>query len=309
MEDSTGDALEDFRGCADDQAAETLQVTDAEPLKLSVPKRLTRERRWNAHTIKQRDELMSHARKVLSLEKEAAQEWCYAELAKIYPPLPPRPAKKTGPKEAVASSEDKGAEHRKNPQKTPEIVDAASHAGIGIRDGIIYSQTKTGTAANWEDLDSEAIAIVGAEEGEGDRAKNPPNRGGTTSRRPPKGSSEDLSVTGLDRIPASWPKLPPNATLAAEIQWVQSSRIDVVQERSDGSVVVRLGRAERPAPSKAALGWLETSIRAYAKYCDIAARAAASFEDEQEVVRRERLSIERVRQLLGEMTTEKRSPF
>ena len=82
-------------------------------------------------------------------------------------------------------------------------------------------------------------------------------------------------VTGLGDIPADWLPLPPNASLASEIQWVQASRIDVVEDLPSGAVVVHLDRADRPAPSKAAIGWLETSIRAFSKYCDIAAKATS----------------------------------
>jgi len=131
---------------------------------------------------------------------------------------------------------------------------------------------------------------------EGDAPKSPKR----TAAQSPQSQSE--SVIGLSRIPADWPPLPPNSSLAAEIQWVQSVRIDVVQELPTGGVVVHLNRADRPAPSKAALGWLETSIRAYAKYCDIAAKAASTYEDEREAVRRERMSIEQVRSLLAEMS-------
>lgn len=49
----------------------------------------------------------------------------------------------------------------------------------------------------------------------------------------------------------------------------------------------------------------ETSVRSRAKYCDIAARAAASYDDEQDIARRERMSIERCRRLLAEMVEEK----
>ena len=101
-------------------------------------------------------------------------------------------------------------------------------------------------------------------------------------------------------IPPDWPVLPPNASLQAEIAWVQASRLDVVRESPQGTVV-DLSRAVTPAPSRAAIGWLETSIRAYSKYCDIAAKATASQEHEQEQVRRERLSIEDIRRLLAEM--------
>jgi len=108
-------------------------------------------------------------------------------------------------------------------------------------------------------------------------------------------------VSGLGALPAGWPALQSNASLASEIQWVQSSRIDVVEELPGGAVRVDLSRADRPAPSKAAIGWLETSIRAYSKYCDIAARATAAQEDEAAHIRREKLAISEVRDLLADM--------
>jgi len=114
----------------------------------------------------------------------------------------------------------------------------------------------------------------------------------------------NTGVSGLGSVPTGWPILPSNASLAAEIQWVQSSRIDVVEELPGGAVRVHLGRADHPAPSKSALGWLETSIRAYSKYCDIAAKATAQQEDEKEHVRRERLAISDVSELLAEMVGE-----
>jgi len=108
-------------------------------------------------------------------------------------------------------------------------------------------------------------------------------------------------VAGLGDIPASWGELPANASLAAEIGWVQANRLRVVEERPNGSTVVRLDRARSPAPSWAALGWLETSIRSYAKYVDVAAKATATAQDEQELVRREKMAIEEIRSLLAEM--------
>ena len=81
---------------------------------------------------------------------------------------------------------------------------------------------------------------------------------------------------------------------------MHANRVFVLEETTSGTIV-HLDRADRPAPSKAALGWLETSIRAYAKYCDIAAKATAHYDDEPKVVRRERFSVEQVRQLLSEM--------
>jgi hypothetical protein len=49
------------------------------------------------------------------------------------------------------------------------------------------------------------------------------------------------------------------------------------------------------------LGWLETSIRAYSKFVDVAAKASAHVEDERDMVRRERLAIDEIRGLLAEM--------
>lgn len=118
---------------------------------------------------------------------------------------------------------------------------------------------------------------------------------------PTVAQSDSGRVQGLGEIPACWPDLPANASLAAEIAWVQANRLYVVEERPSGATVVRLDRACEPAPSRAALGWLETSIRSYAKYVDVAAKATAQQQDEAEQVRREKLAIEEIRSLLAEM--------
>ena len=111
---------------------------------------------------------------------------------------------------------------------------------------------------------------------------------------------DEAAVTGLDAIPADWPTLPPNATLAQEIQWVQANRLSVVRDLGDRAIV-DLSKAMTPAPSWAALGWLETSIRAYAKFVDVAAKASSHVEDERDMVRRERMAIDEIRGLLAEM--------
>ena len=111
---------------------------------------------------------------------------------------------------------------------------------------------------------------------------------------------DEAAVTGLSDVPDSWPTLPPNATLAQEISWVQANRLSVVRDLGDRAVV-DLRKAMSPAPSWAALGWLETSIRAYSKFVDVAAKASAHVEDERDMVRRERLAIDEIRGLLAEM--------
>ena len=108
-------------------------------------------------------------------------------------------------------------------------------------------------------------------------------------------------VQGLADIPHDWPDLPANASLAAEIGWVQAERLRIVSTQANGSTVVTLGKARSPAPSWSALSWLETSIRSYAKYVEVAAKTASTATDEQAQVRRERLAIEEIRELLGEM--------
>lgn len=114
------------------------------------------------------------------------------------------------------------------------------------------------------------------------------------------GSAEGGNVTGLSDIPASWGELPSNASLQSDIAWCQANRLRCVREMSD-RVVVDLSRALSPAPSYAALGWLETSIKTYAKFVDVAAKATATQDDEQADIRREQQSIEEVRRLLSQM--------
>lgn len=108
-------------------------------------------------------------------------------------------------------------------------------------------------------------------------------------------------ATNIGALPSSWPALPANASLAAEIAWVQSERLYIVKETPGKEPKVNLRRAHSPPPSRAALGWLETSVRNYAKYCDIAARVAGTTEGGDEAVRREKMAIQDIRNLLEEM--------
>jgi hypothetical protein len=119
----------------------------------------------------------------------------------------------------------------------------------------------------------------------------------------PEATAEPASVRvqGLGDIPPSWPELPDNASLQAELAWVQSNRLRVVEERPSGATRVHLDRARSPAPSWAALGWLETSIRSYAKYVDVVAKSLKDRQDEQEMVHRERMQIDEMRDILKEM--------
>lgn len=117
----------------------------------------------------------------------------------------------------------------------------------------------------------------------------------------PPATSEGGRVQGLGDLPPAWPELPANASLAAEVAWVQAERLRIVEERNGGGMVVRLERARSPAPSMAALAWLETSIRIYAKWVEVAAKASGAGQDEQDQARAERLALDEVRALLAEM--------
>lgn len=108
-------------------------------------------------------------------------------------------------------------------------------------------------------------------------------------------------ATNIGSLPSNWPALQANASLAAEIAWVQSERLYIVKETPGKEPKVNLRRAHSPPPSRAALGWLETSVRNYAKYCDIAARVAGTQEGVDDHVRREKMAIADMRALLEEM--------
>lgn len=121
---------------------------------------------------------------------------------------------------------------------------------------------------------------------------------------PPQQADGPGQVRGLDRIPPAWGTLPANASLQSEIGWVQANRLLVVEDSLAGGTIVRLKRALSPAPSHAALGWLETSIRSYAKYIDVVARAMSSTITEHEQVQREKHSIEEIHEVLRQMLDE-----
>ncbi len=114
----------------------------------------------------------------------------------------------------------------------------------------------------------------------------------------------DSQVRGLGDIPADWGELPPNASIQAELAWVQAERLGVITVANSGATVVDLDQAGARAPSRAALGWLETSIRSYAKYVDVVARLLKGEEDEQATERRERLAIGDIEGVLAEMAAE-----
>jgi hypothetical protein len=209
----TADQVERAAPSPGGSTAGATHTREADPL--TVTRRLQREGRWR-EIEPVRDQMMRVCRKQ-GMNREQAQAWTYAELDRIYPPLPSVP---------------------ENPMP------------------------------------------VGTSEG---------------------AKPADGHLRGLSNIPPDWPTLPDNAPLPAELSWVQAQRLRIVEERPSGATVVHLERAGSPAPSWAALGWLETSIRSYAKFVDICAKGLAQQELESDMVKRERKSIEEVRALLAEM--------
>lgn len=115
----------------------------------------------------------------------------------------------------------------------------------------------------------------------------------------PQPTASTNDVPGLGTLPDSWPQLPANASLQAEISWVSANRLRV----RDGKGV-DLSRALSPPPSYSALSWLETSILFPSKFADISVKATQNQEDEAQHIRREKLAIEEIRALLAEMMEE-----
>ena len=60
--------------------------------------------------------------------------------------------------------------------------------------------------------------------------------------RPP----DDGQIQGLGSIPEDWPELPANASLSAEVAWVQANRLRIVEENPGRATIVHLGRALSP---------------------------------------------------------------
>ena len=140
-----------------------------------------------------------------------------------------------------------------------------------------------------------------------DRMYPPPPPPPSPDRLPGEGSAQAVvprdvgQIRGLSDLPGEWPDLPANASLSSEVGWVQANRLRIVTDQPTGATSVHLDRALSPAPSWAALGWLETSIRSYAKFVDVAAKATAVDDGEGAVLRRERVSLDDVLRLLDEM--------
>ena len=104
----------------------------------------------------------------------------------------------------------------------------------------------------------------------------------------------------------------PTAQWASYKQWRATGA--QVRKGEHGTMIVYAGQIVKEDENKqegeissadrvswAALGWLETSIRSYAKYVDVAARASGGDDDEGAVMRRERMAIEEIAELIDEM--------
>ncbi len=140
------------------------------------------------------------------------------------------------------------------------------------------------------------------------RSSLPPEPSKTAETQSTSQVADKGIIKGLGDIPPGWPPLPGNAALAAELGWVQANRLYVVEELASGGTRVHLDRAHEPAPSRAAIGWLETSIRSYAKYVEVCAKVSGPGDEDGEQVKRERFAIEEIRELLREMAGNSTGP-
>jgi hypothetical protein len=235
---------------------------DLDTLKLRVMTRLRAEGRW-IDAMPTRDRLMREARD-LGLNKREAQETAYRQLETLHPPL--------------TAAQIEAAKREADEKRAAADAKLAAELAALTDEELI--EEEAGGVANLPTQPAEPVAMV-----------EPPARA----------RDGEAAVIGLDAIPSHWPTLAANASLSAEISWVQANRLHCVQERGD-QTVVDLSKALAPAPSWAALGWMETSIRAYSKYVDVAAKASASMDDANEQIKRERMSIDEIRTLLAEMT-------
>lgn len=147
---------------------------------------------------------------------------------------------------------------------------------------------------------SETITTKELPEQTSPEPQNEPDRSCAQIIDQPTTDNQTSAVIGLNRIPADWLPLPGNASLQQEIAWVQANRLLVVDERGDKTYVF-LEKARNPAPSYAALGWLETSIKVYSKFVEVAAKATAAVASEEEGIKLERVAIDEVKRILSEM--------
>jgi hypothetical protein len=241
-------------------------------LKSQVFQRLSRDGRWSeASLIK--DRLIREARQ-RGMARDDAHEAAYRTIDAMFPP-----ADRATPSN-VAKSTCEGR---------PDAVQADELQTLRVN-------TAEELGDNNQQPREEHLARLG------DNRFLDGSQPAATTTGESRGRGES-TVAGLSEIPSEWPQLPPNASLGAEVAWVLANRIRVIREDSDGAVV-DLSKALTPAPSYAALGWLETSIRAFAKFVDVSARASASGQDDADKIKRERIAIAEIRSLLEQMRQE-----
>jgi len=233
-------------------------------LKVTIYRRLYTEKRWE-QAKPIRDELIREAR-AAGMKRDEAQRRAWQEIDAMFPPLPPDAMDSEPDDQGGGASDD---EQQLAVEAATRGANEALEELGGVSDGLLQ--------------DAEPTAV--------------------TAGRSRARSGDEPPVVGLGEIPPQWPPLPPNAPLGTEIQWVQANRLRCIRDEGDRTVV-DLSKAMAAAPSYAALGWLETSIRVFSKFVDVAAKVTSQMQDEQEHARRERVAIEDVRRLLSEMLSE-----
>ena len=231
----------------------------ADQIRSRVWGRFAAEKRDLASLSLARNEMMRLGRSRFP-DKAERQAWVYSELDRLYPP--------SGSVQEPPKAPEAAAEEPKAP-KEEEAIDAAQVS------------TASSTDAELKAGDVSAAEVDG----------EPP------VQAEPAGEVVSRETRPFARLPRKWPELPPTASLAVEIGWVQAERLRIVNQ--DGTI--RLDRARSPAPSWSALAWLETSVRSYAKFVEVAAKVAGAGQDDQAQERQERMALDEVRSLLAEM--------
>lgn len=114
-------------------------------------------------------------------------------------------------------------------------------------------------------------------------------------------SSRPLTTAAVQiEIPSEWGRLPDKAPYRSEIQWVHSNLPLVLEHRSSGADIVWLDRALGPMPAISTVNILREAIANPAKFGEKVGKVLGGLDsgDDKEAVKRERHSIEAIRESL-----------
>lgn len=118
-----------------------------------------------------------------------------------------------------------------------------------------------------------------------------------------KDDSEGVAVVlaGSSALPDAWGELHETALFDAEVEWVHQNRVLVVEERAAGKSLLHWERARKPAPSYGAVNLMEYAATNRKGFMDILQKVKPGDSGDAENVRREKMSIAEIQQVLGEL--------